>query len=391
MAALLLAGVLAVGTSAAAEEAFPGRNGLIVYAAGGIYTVREDGTGRKKLTRSGAVPKWSPDGRQIAYCASRTGGNDQDVYVMRADGGEKRRLTRDGGTCYPNWSYDASRLIVVFTGQDGRPRTDVINADGSGRRTIFAAVDENETDPSVGGRWSPDGRFILYTHAHSEVWLLDPRGAPRLRVGEGELADWFPDATSLALLQGTEVREVRLDGSSEEVLLFGRGQAGDLLAFALSPDARRVVFSHSLPIGGERESRLFVSDLGAERWHPLTPQYAVSPDWQPVCTLYGTERRDVLIGTSERDVICGLGGDDTIHAGGGDDIIQGGDGNDCLRGGVGRDWLFGGPGHDTLLARDGTRDIAGGGPGRDRISADSGSTDIQRELEGRTLNSRCLD
>jgi Ca2+-binding RTX toxin-like protein len=191
------------------------------------------------------------------------------------------------------------------------------------------------------------------------------------------------------LLQGTEVLEASLDGSTGRVLLRGRGQEGDLLSFALSPDARRIVFSHSLPIGGEHESRLFVADLGAERWHPLSSQHAVSPDWQPVCTLYGTDRRDVLTGTSNRDVICALGGDDTILASGGDDVIQGGDGNDCLHGGDGSDWLFGGAGDDTLLSRDGARDIAGGGPGRDRRATDSGPTDIQRELEGRTLRSRC--
>ena len=73
---------------------------------GDYWTVRSDGSSRRRLTRFGrghttASAMWSPDGSMIVFADSGMGGND-DLYVMRADGGGIRRLTRT-----PQWESAA--------------------------------------------------------------------------------------------------------------------------------------------------------------------------------------------------------------------------------------------------------------------------------------------
>jgi len=59
-----------------------------------------------------AHPRFSPDGRWIAYIATEEG--VPDVYVMPAEGGEPRRLTFWGAAwVFLGWSPDSSRVIFA--------------------------------------------------------------------------------------------------------------------------------------------------------------------------------------------------------------------------------------------------------------------------------------
>ncbi len=105
------------------------------------------------------------------------------------------------------------------------------------------------------------------------------------------------------------------------------------------------------------------------------------PDWQPLCTQYGTNGDDVLTGTPGDDVICGLRGNDRLRGLGGHDVLLGGDGDDILVGGAGDDWLFGAFGNDRIYARDSESDVVNGGPGVDRAWVDT--VDQVSEIERR--------
>jgi TolB protein len=73
----------------------------IVYAResrGGVYAVRVDGSGDRRLTKNplrrdltAGGFAWSPSWRSIAYASDVTGNGD--IYVMNADGSGQRRLT----------------------------------------------------------------------------------------------------------------------------------------------------------------------------------------------------------------------------------------------------------------------------------------------------------
>ena len=51
-----------------------------------------DGSERRRLTQDGRGPAWSPDGKMIAF--NREDATGPELYVMNADGSGKRSLMR---------------------------------------------------------------------------------------------------------------------------------------------------------------------------------------------------------------------------------------------------------------------------------------------------------
>jgi Tol biopolymer transport system component len=75
-----------------------------------VRVMNRNGSGQQTLTRSGAKPVWSPDGRKIAFERHSRSQflTKSDIYVMKADGTGQRNLTRTPGAgrreSQPVWS-----------------------------------------------------------------------------------------------------------------------------------------------------------------------------------------------------------------------------------------------------------------------------------------------
>ncbi|MDH3601246.1 MAG: hypothetical protein OEU26_16640, partial [Candidatus Tectomicrobia bacterium] len=71
-----------------------------------IYTMRADGTNRRRVTQGGSTieesPSWAPDGQSIMY--TRVHNGTRERRIVRADGTEDRELPGHGPVCYsPQW------------------------------------------------------------------------------------------------------------------------------------------------------------------------------------------------------------------------------------------------------------------------------------------------
>ena len=59
-----------------------------------------DGRGQRRVIRNGVAPRWSPDGRLIAFTRSTStnralGLFQRDVWVANADGSDQRNVSPD--------------------------------------------------------------------------------------------------------------------------------------------------------------------------------------------------------------------------------------------------------------------------------------------------------
>jgi len=150
-----------------------------------LYRVPASGGEPLRLTygtASQAAPRWSPDGRHIAFLSDRQGGK-MNIHVLRADGGEAWPLTdAEKGVQAFAWSPDGTRLAFTMVAPDSaekkaakKAKNDPLLWDNDHERAQlwvlpFAVGDEPRpsaqpvTPPDrhvTGFDWSPDGQTLI--------------------------------------------------------------------------------------------------------------------------------------------------------------------------------------------------------------------------------------
>jgi dipeptidyl aminopeptidase/acylaminoacyl peptidase len=106
-------------------------------------------------------PQISPDGKWVAYSIStpdlEANHSVKDIWLVSTDGhGEPKQLTQNGGDTRPRWSSDGKQLAYLSV-RDGVQQVYVLTlADGQSRRvTSLSTGADNEL-------WSPDGKYIAF-------------------------------------------------------------------------------------------------------------------------------------------------------------------------------------------------------------------------------------
>ncbi len=137
-----------------------------------LWRSKSDGSEAAQLTGPSlrtSLPHWSPDGSRIAFSGSRPG-RPWNIFLIPAAGGPADQLT--SGTVSdldPTWSPDGSTIAYGQTRVEGGKQTVSI-------QLLDLASRRSTTLPGTDGiccpRWSPDGRYLLATHADYDDLLL---------------------------------------------------------------------------------------------------------------------------------------------------------------------------------------------------------------------------
>lgn len=135
---------------------------------GDIWTANEDGSGVVRVTDHKArevYPRFSPDGKWIAFSSNREG--NYDVFVIPAAGGKAKQLTfHSADDNVVGWTPDGKSVIFTSSRNMGAfPNVATmfeVSVEGGMEKLI-------ETDWGSSGGYSPDGSKLAFTR-HPSVW-----------------------------------------------------------------------------------------------------------------------------------------------------------------------------------------------------------------------------
>jgi imidazolonepropionase-like amidohydrolase/Tol biopolymer transport system component len=254
----------------------PDGKSVVFDLLGDIYLMPIDGSGGKPATRvtSGPAydmqPRFSPDGRRIAFSTDRDG--LWNIWVMDTDGRNARQVSSEkqwfinSPTWSPDGNYIFARRHFVKERSLGAGEIWMYHASGSEGLQVTEknGWQKDAGEPAI----SPDGKYLYYskdvTPGQTFEYNKDPYGVIYAIIRRD-------------LTDGKEQTWIRRPGGS--------------IAPRPSPDGKHLAFIRRVGLG----SQLFVQDLATgvetsvfsgldkdlqEAWaiHGVYPQYAWTPD-----------------------------------------------------------------------------------------------------------------
>lgn len=174
-----------------------------------LWVIRVDGTRPTQVTRGpedDVRPSWSPDGKWLAFCRLSRPGGQWEMWITDAEAGATPRFIGYG--LFPEWSptgdviafqrarQRGSRWFSIWTVElvDGEPRLPT---------EVAASVECAMISPS----WRPDGTALTYCTVAppepsetqvareadvADVWMVDVDGRSRVRLTDGQSANYEP-------------------------------------------------------------------------------------------------------------------------------------------------------------------------------------------------------
>jgi dipeptidyl aminopeptidase/acylaminoacyl peptidase len=250
-------------------------------------------------------PEISPDGTKIAY-VRRSGDVMTDrmrsaIWIVDTRTGEQRPLVAGPGShSSPRWSPDGRRLAYVSTAEGSAPQLFVRWMD-TGQSVRITGLPDSPSSIA----WSPDGQRLAYSMFVPDEGMK--LGSPPPKP-EGAL--WGPplevitaiayrsDDSGYAKPGFTQLFLVSADGGAPRQLTFGARNNDGPLSWA--PDGRTLVFSGNRNANWEREpfdTEVYALDVDSGAVRTLTDrrgpdeQPAVSPDGRLVAYVGYDDKR----------------------------------------------------------------------------------------------------
>lgn len=200
------------------------------------------------LRLAGAFPALSPDGKRLAL----TAGNFAQLDVMNIDGSGRKTLYNAGARNLfsLSWAHTGDRIAfshgTAFQGPEGKVDIETIAPDGSERKPLTGKAGNNGF-PS----FSPDGKQLVFRSGRDgskNLYIMDRDGNGVRRLTDGKwidtMADWSPTGEWIAFASDRgkdfEVWLIKPDGSGLKKLIGGGGRHNHP---HFSPDGQWIVFT----------------------------------------------------------------------------------------------------------------------------------------------------
>jgi len=177
--------------------------------------------------KSESNPRWSPDGRQLAFLSNREG-DQQQIYLLRADGGEATAITK------------GKRNVTQFAWSP------------DGKQIAFLAPDAKSEAEEKKEKDKDDARVVDKQDKHTRLWLLTLATGEATALTEPKWAVsellWHPSGSGLMIVatdrpesdQNTErILFYRIADNSLTLVLAPKGPFGRLRG---APDGKRMAF-----------------------------------------------------------------------------------------------------------------------------------------------------
>lgn len=202
-----------------------------------IYRFSSPEEAKERINQNMAL---SPDGKLVAYDSKLN--NNTDIYIMPVGSKESIRVTFDSARdSWPRWSYDGkwlafnstrsgdSEILVARISADGKPtgkpiqvtREKADNGAWTHDRKISFMTSESAVhifSANIDGseeiqltkfkgatypRWSPDGKKIALVRrdrftGKRAIWTIPSQGGEEKRLTTGEFPVWSPDGKFIA-------------------------------------------------------------------------------------------------------------------------------------------------------------------------------------------------
>lgn len=219
-----------------------------------LWMVSWDGSQDIRLTygvdASSSTPRWSPDGKYLAFLADRPGkAKGTQVWMLDRRGGEARQFTdvKDQHLSAYAWSPDSKKLLLTLKADD-EPQKDEKQDQKEKEKPKPIVLDRYHFKQDVEGYLNSSHHELLY------LWDVESHKLEKLTTDtnfEEANAVWSPDGSQIAYVSNHEPdpdRTINSDvfvvvakpNSAARKLTTFKGQDGGRLAW--SPDSKTIAF-----------------------------------------------------------------------------------------------------------------------------------------------------